>query len=290
MDICTIALSYDFNRCIYNGIFPNNLKHADITPAFKKAERLRKINYRPVSILPTLSKVDEKLLYQQIYKYFNGIFSKYLCGFRKGHSTQHCLLFMLESIKNALDKGQSILLTDLSKAFDCISHDLLLAKLHVYGFSKQSLNLVSNYLCDRIQRTKIGEKYSTWRNVIYGVPQGSILGPLLFNIYINDLFLFSQHFNMTNYADDCSPYGFSGSIDDVILKLQNDSLCLLEWYERNYLKPNPDKWHLLLSDKGDNYSILIGTEVISNSMDEKILGVYFDNKFQYTFNEAMQKS
>ena len=190
---------------------------------------------------------------------------------------------MLESIKIALDKGlfTGILLTDLSKAFDCISHDLLLANLHVYGFSKQSLNLVSNYLCDRIQCTKISEKYSTWHNIIYGVPQGSILGPLLFNIYINDFFLFSQHFNMTNYADDCSPYEFSGSIDDVILKLQNDSLCLLEWYESNYLKPNPDKWHLLLSDKGDNYSILIGTEVILNSMDEKILGVYFDNKLNF---------
>ena len=186
--------------------------------------------------------------------------------------------------KNALDQGlcTGILLTDLSMAFDCISHDLLLAKLHVYGFSKQSLNLVINYLCDGIQRTKICEKYSTWRNVIYGVP--SILGPLLFNIYINDLFLFSQHFNMTNYADDCPPpppYEFSGSIDDVILKLQNDSLCLLEWYESNYLKPNPDKWHLLLSDKGDNYFILIGTEDISNSMDEKILGVYFDNKLNF---------
>ena len=176
---------------------------------------------------------------------------------------------MLESLTNAL-----------SKAFDYISHDLLLAKLHVYGFPKQSLNLVSNYLCDRIQRTKIGEKYRTWHNVIYGVPQGSILGPLLFNIYINYLFLLSQHFKMTNYAD-CSPYEFSGSIDEVILKLQNDSLCLLEWYESNYLKPNPDKWHLLLSEKGDNYSILIGTEVISNSMDEKILGVYFDNKLNF---------
>ena len=99
VDICIIALSSDFNGCIYNGIFPNNLKHVVIPPAFKKAERLRKINYRPASILPTLSKVYEKLLYQQIYKYFNGIFSKYLCGFRKGHSTEHCLLFMLESIK-----------------------------------------------------------------------------------------------------------------------------------------------------------------------------------------------
>ena len=158
---------------------------------------------------------------------------------------------------------------------------MLIAKLHAYGFSKISLNLISNYLYDTIQRTKVGDKFSTWRKVLYGVPQGSILGPLLFNIYINDLFLFSQNFSMANYADDCSPYEFSGPIGDVSLKLQNDSLCLLEWYESNYLKPNPDKWHLLLSDKGDNNFIKIVTDVISNSTDEKILGVYFDNKLNF---------
>ena len=83
---------------------------------------------------------------------------------------------------------------------------------------------------------------------------------------------------MANYADDCSPYKFSGSIDEVILKLQHDSLRLIEWYESYYLKPNPDKWHLLLRDKGDNYSINIGNDLISNNTDKKILGVYFDNK------------
>ena len=131
---------------------------------------------------------------------FNGIFSKYLGGFRKGHSTQPCSLYMLEKLKEALDKGLTtgILLTDLTKAFDCISHDLLIAKLQAYGFSKKSLKLV-DYLSGRKQRTKVKNRYSTWIDIIYGVPQGSVLGPLLFNIYINYLFFSEEYiFNSEN--------------------------------------------------------------------------------------------
>ena len=132
------------------------------------------------------------------------IFSKYICGFRKGHSTQHCLLFTLENLRKALDKRlkTGILLTDLSKAFDSISHDLLIAKLHAYGFSRNTLTLIHDYLSDQKQRTKVRDTYSTWRYIMYGIPQGSILGPLLFNICINDLFLFSTDFKIANYADD----------------------------------------------------------------------------------------
>ena len=201
-----------------------------------------------------------------MYDYFNNIFSKYLCGFRKGHSTQHCLLYMLEFVRKALDKGMytGILLTDLTKAFNSISHDLLIAKLNSYGFSTLSLRMINDYLNDRKQRTRVNNCFNSWRNHIYGVPQGSILGPLLFNIYINDLILFSSSFKIANYAEDCSPYEFSGSINDVISKLENDSFTLITWYESNYFQPNPDKWHMLLNVAREELTVSVGNKCVPN--------------------------
>ena len=191
---------------------------------------------------------------------------------------------MLDRLKKDLDKGicAGILLTALNKAFGSISHDLLIAKLNAYGFSNNSLNVINDYLKGRRQRTKIGESFSTWRDIIHGVPQGSVLGPLLFNISINDLFLFSESFEIANYGDDCSPYEFSGSIDDVIHKLETDSRILIEWYEKNYLKPNPDKWNLILNTTDEELTINVGNEYMCNSTCEKMLGVYFDNKLSFT--------
>ena len=117
--------------------------------------------------------------------------SKYQCGFCKRYSTQHCLLAMLGKWKSAVDKGKSFgaSLTDLSKAFDCLSHELLLAKLHAYGFSIAALRLIHSYLTNRKQRTKVNLSYSPWEEILFGVPQGSILGPFLFNSFLCDLFL-----------------------------------------------------------------------------------------------------
>ena len=129
----------------------------------------------------------------------------------------------------------------------------------------------------------IGERFSTWREIIYGVPQGSILGPLLFNIYINDLFLFTEDFSICNYADDCSPYESSLSLNDTIQKLEIDCSRLINWYHNIYLKPNPDKWPLLLCKVGNEQFIFIENKKIMNSSEENILGVYFDNKLNFNY-------
>ena len=167
--------------------FPEILKHADIIPLYKKGKKDIKGNYRPVSILPNLSKIFEKCMFEQMSQFFENIFSKYQCGFRKGFSTQQCLLAMLEKWKRSVDNSKMFgaLLTDLSKAFDCLDHELLIAKLNAYGFSLTALKLVHNYLSNRKQRTKINSLYNSLLKIIFGVPQGSILGPLLFIIFFN---------------------------------------------------------------------------------------------------------
>ena len=124
--------------------------------------------------------------------FFEDIFSKYQCDFHKGYSAQHCLLVMIEKWKRIVDYGGvfGALLTDLSKAFDCIPHDLFIAKLEAYGFQIDALKLIYDYLLNRKQRVKINETFSSWKDIEFGVPQGSILGPLLFNIHLCDLLYF----------------------------------------------------------------------------------------------------
>ena len=137
-------IAKNFNNCVDKGVFPDDLRHADVTPIHKKKDNSDKINYRTVSILPNISKIYDKLIYNQLYDYFDDILSPSQYGFRKGYSTQHCLLVMLEKFKESVDKGNEFgaLLTDLSKAFDCIDHKLLIAKLFWYGVSPSSLNLI----------------------------------------------------------------------------------------------------------------------------------------------------
>ena len=157
-----------FNDMLKTSNFPDNLKLADITPVFRKKNTLHKVNYRPVSVLPSISKVFEKLMQKKISGYINDYLSSYLGGYIKGFSSQQAL----ENWKRVLDKkgfGGAVLM-DLSKAFDTIKHDLLIAKLYAYGFSKESLKLLHSYLSNRWHKTKISKQFSSWQELIQGVP------------------------------------------------------------------------------------------------------------------------
>ena len=150
-DIFSNLIYKHFNCCIDKGEFPNDLKHADIVPIYKKNNKYKKENCRPVSVLSNLSKIYEKLMYNQLYEYFDNILLPSQCGFQKGYNAQHCLLVMTEKFTEAIDMGYEFdaLLTDLSKAFDCINHPLLIAKLYNYGVSPLSINLIFSYLNNR---------------------------------------------------------------------------------------------------------------------------------------------
>ena len=147
-EIFSYILCHNFNNSLFSKVLPNSLKKADIIPVFKKDEKFLKNNYRPVSILPSFSKIYERCMYDQINDYFHQLFSKLQCGFRKGFNARHCLLVLVKKCRKVLDKQgyAGILLTDLSKVFDGINHELLIAKLHAYGFSLESLTFIQSYL------------------------------------------------------------------------------------------------------------------------------------------------
>ena len=261
-----------------------NNRSADVTPAYKKKSKNSKDYYRPISILSNISEIYERCLYDQIQNFFENILSKYQCGFRKGYNAQHCLITLIEKWKKGVDNGGSFgaLMTDLSKAFDCLSHELLIAKLDAYGFDNKSLKLIYNCLSNRKQRVKINESFSSWEEILYGVPQGSILEPLLFSIFICDMFYFLEDHEIANYADDSTPFSAQCSHQAVIEDLEKSSAILFNWLKSNYMKVNTDKSHLLLSG---NIKLTknIDNNIIESEEKQELLDVIIDSRL--TFEE-----
>ena len=283
-DICCTNLHKIINETIKKCSFPSQLKLADISPVFKKDDAMNVKNYRPVSVLPAVSKLFERVMQRQIASHIEKHLTRFLCGFRKGFNTQHALISLIEKWKLTLDKHgyAGAILMDLSKAFDTLNHDLLLAKLHAYGFDKNALSLIKSYLTNRWQRTKINTSFSSWSELIQGVPQGSVLGPLLFNIYINDLFFIIEETDVCNYADDTTFYACDKDLKIVVQKLEHDSLLAIEWFENNYMKLNHDKCQLLISGfKYESIWVTIGKSRIWENKNAKLLGINIDRDLKF---------
>ena len=262
-----------------DGTFPEDLKTAEVAPAHKKKERTDKNNYRPVSILSNISKIYEMSFYNQMYDYFDSIFSKYQCGFMKGHSPQHCLLYMTEKIKQARYNNNvfAAVLTDLSKVFDCINHELLIAKLNAYGFDSPSLKFISAYLNFRKRKTKVGSTFSDYLNILFAVSQGSIAGLLLFSVYTCDMFFQIHSSEFSSYADDNTPFASAQNHEKLIKSLQSTLNGVLEWYQESYFKANADKCHLFLSPFC-NKEMTLANYKIASSNSEELLGVVIDSE------------
>ena len=283
ISVVVSPLTQLFNSSVIEPHFPTKLKCANVIPLFKKDSNTDKKNYRPISILPSISKVFERLMFRQITHYVDTIISPYLCGFRKGYSPQHALLRLKDILNKSLDNNEMVglFMMDLSKAFDCIPHDLLIAKIHAYGFDKSSLKLIYSYLKDRQQRVKVNAEYSSWKDILSGVPQGSVLGPLLFNLFINDLFLIVGNCDLHNYADDNTLSIADTNIETITRALNNDVRNIYNWFKNNRLSLNEDKCQFLVierpaSSQNEIAEINIHNKTLGETKKGKLLGITFD--------------
>lgn len=226
-------------------------------------------------------------MYTQLLEHLDNIFNPMLSAFRPGQGCSTILLKIAEDWRQALDHDfyLAAVLVDLSNAFDCLPHNLLLLKCKHYGLSENALKLVNSYLTGRNQCVKIGDKYSSFQEITKGIPQGSILGPLFFNIFINDIFEFVQHSDLYNYADDNTLSFKSKNPDTLVKTLENDSKNLIIWFSTNHMKANPEKFQAIsFGKKTHKLNITFNLDGVNVKCEEeiKLLGVTFD--FMLNFN------
>ena len=288
-------LAWNFNHLMKIGQFPDELKLGKVTPIYKKDNEELLENYRPVSTLPIFGKIFEKILYTRFYNYFisKGILHDGQFGFRKYHSTSHALNYSIDQIKESIRHGDHVLgiFIDLSKAFDTIDHNLLIKKLEHYGIRGNAILLIKSYISNRKQCVSALGEISDYLNIIYGVPQGSCLGPLLFLIYINDISNVCKNNDLILFADDTNIFVKSktkqGAFDGANKILRDISLYMT----LNKLHINLDKScfmyfegkHKHPSNIENEYSIpiFIGSTEIKQVSEIKFLGITIDDKLSW---------
>ena len=267
-------LTYVINMSLSEGVIPTEWKAAKVTPLYKSGPRTELENYRPISVLPTLSKILERIVHRQLLTYLesNRLLVNYQFGFRRKMSTEFAVTFLTDYIRKKADSGNltGVLYIDLSKAFDTISHSLLLNKLPSYGITDRELGWFTDYLFLRKQSVEVNGTLSNAYPVYTGVPQGSILGPLLFLLHMNDIGRCLKHSSIITYADDTVLFTSSKCVHDIERRLNEDINSVHRWLNENEL--------ILNLKKGKTESMLFGTGKKLSLLGGKQLEIHVDGK------------
>ena len=293
-----VPLAHIFNQSFLTGTFPDNMKIAKIVPIFKSGNKKILNNYRPISILPAFSKLLEKLVCNRLVNFLetHDLLYKHQYGFRQNHTTAHPILQLLKDISNANDKNSKdvtlAVFLDLSKAFDTISHKILINKLEHYGIRGICKNWFANYLYNRTQYTDIDGFQSSRMHIGTGVPQGSILGPVLFLVYINDIYKCST-INLLCFADDTTAYMSGPNVNDLTAEVNVQLKKLYDWFCCNKLSLNVNKTYYTLFRPPSNVHVDINNKLFINNKpiqmvgetneheSIKFLGIYLDKHLTF---------
>ena len=285
------SITYLINKSIKDGSVPALWKVARVTPLYKAEDKLLVENYRPISVLPVLSKVMERVVHTQMSAYLDqsGFLYSHQYGFRRGHSTAQAIGQLNNWALEAIDGGKvtGVLFVDTSKAFDSINHNVLLGKLEHMGLSRRALRWFTSYLTDRRQSVWINGETSETHQIALGVPQGSILGPLLFNIYINSLPKAVEKSRLIMYADDAVLFFSASEPLELQDALGRDYSLISKWYTDNRLTLNVKKTKLMLAgsktmlSKFENFEFLPDGGQINRVKSFKYIGVTVDEKWSW---------
>ena len=277
-----LPITHIINRSFASGIFPDQMKRAKVIPIYKSSSQNELKNYRPISLLPAFSKLIEKIMFKKVMSYLDSknILYKHQYGFRARHSTIHPVILLLNHISevNNSDPKQLTLsiFCDLSKAFDVINHKILLQKLHHYGFRGIVNDWFASYLSGRTQFVEIESAKSNILEINCAVPQGSILGPLLYLIYVNDIAKSTDGY-ILSFADDTSMYLSDPNIKNLYSRANIPMNDLFQWFCTNRLSLNPNKTKYIIFRPSHKYLDLTGLECIDNVPLQQI-GSNYDEK------------